>query len=458
MTTIAISPVDAPRSELSTLAKVAVGLFIWLLPFHSLIIATLFGLEGFSAGSARTIAAWKETAIVVLVLWVALRAASGRGAKTHITAPDVGVGALITIAAVFLFAQNPLFRAGIPAGAELYAFRDGVFFMFLYYVGRASPEIANSETVMRNAVAVTLIVSLIGIIERLFVSPEMLVLLGVASYQSDFLGLAAYTTGNEYGLPLNYWTWIGGVPVRRAGSVFLHSQGFALPFLLLMPLVTVWAFSRQRKHQILVRIAYLVAWAGLMVTITRMTVLVCLAQVALLFVVMRRPQRVVTIAALSFAAVLLTMVVVPGVLKFAWETLAFQTASSESHVRDWAAGALAFFEKPWGNGLGTTDAPPVRFLRPAITSDNMYLSYAVQMGVAGIVCLLAPLIAFVLRGWRVAWRAPTDPQRRFGAVMFVAAVGILANGATSTVFSSNVLAYLFFWQAGALVTLSESVV
>jgi O-antigen ligase len=249
---------------------------------------------------------------------------------------------------------------------------------------------------------------------------------------------------------------MGGVPVRRAGSVFLHSQGFALPFLLLMPSATAWAFARGRQHPLLVRAAYLIIWVGLLLTITRMTILICFAQVAILFVVLRRPHKAVATIGLTVAAVLLVMAVVPSVLKFAWETLTFQTASSESHVKDWSAGLLAFFERPWGNGLGTTDAPPLRFLREPITSDNMYLSYAVQLGVAGIAALLVTLGTFVALAWRAVWSGRTEMQRRFGAVMLVTTIGILANGATSTVFSSNLLAYVFFWEAGALVTMSEN--
>ena len=456
MTAISFPENGATRGQLSGLAKTAIVLFLWLLPFHSLTIAVLFGLAGISSGVARTIAAWKESAIVALLLWVVIRSLSGRGRRSGIAWPDVAVAVLIVTAALFLVAQNPLFHADIPAGAELYAFRDGVFFMLLYFVGRATPEIADSEIVMKNAFWIAVVVSAIGILERLFVSPQMLVVLGVASYQSDFLGLSSYTVGNEFGLPLNYWTWMGGVPVRRAGSVFLHSQGFALPFLLLMPSATAWAFARGRKHPLLVRAAYAIVWTGLLLTITRMTTLICLAQVAILFVVLRRPHKAVAAIGLTVATVLLVMATVPSVLKFAWETLTFQTASSESHVKDWSAGILAFFERPWGNGLGTTDAPPLRFLREPITSDNMYLSYAVQLGIAGIVALLVTLGTFVALAWRAVWSDRTEMQRRFGAVMLVTTIGILANGATSTVFSSNLLAYVFFWEAGALVTMSES--
>ena len=47
------------------------------------------------------------------------------------------------------------------------------------------------------------------ILERMLVTPGLLVLLGVSRYVQDFLGAPAITAGNTYGLPDNYWTEIG---------------------------------------------------------------------------------------------------------------------------------------------------------------------------------------------------------------------------------------------------------
>ena len=456
MTTSAASYSEVGTAQWPGLARTALILFVWLLPFHSLVIALLFGVAGLPMSTARMIAAWKEAAVVALVLAAIYRAISGRGPRCTVTVPDFAIGALIGLSAVFLLVENPLFRADIPRGAELYAFRDAVFFMLMYYVGRATPQIAESDRLLKHAFSLALVISVIGIVERIFVTPEMLVLLGVASYLNDFLGLSSYTAGNEYGLPINYWTWMGGRAVQRAGSVFLHSQGFALPFLLLMPAATAFAFHAQRKRRTLVLIGYALIWTGLLLTITRMTIVLCVAQIALFFLARRRPEQALGTVTLAMVSVALTLIILPGGLLFVWETLTFQTGSSESHIRDWMAGINAFVQQPWGHGLGTTDAPPLRFLRFPITSDNMYLSYGVQLGVVGLITLLTIFATIGTRAWKMAWHGASDARRQFGTVLFLATVGILANGITSTVFSSNVLAYVFFWMAGALVTVSES--
>jgi O-antigen ligase len=124
-------------------------------------------------------------------------------------------------------------------------------------------------------------------------------------------------------------------------------------------------------------------------------------------------------------------------------------------LKDWQKGLLAFFERPWGNGLGTTDAAPVKSFREPLTADNMYLTYAVQLGIVGILAFVGVLGSILAVSWRLAWSNLSDVQRRVAAVVALSTIGIIINGATSFVFSSNMLAYVFFWLAGALVTVGQ---
>jgi hypothetical protein len=430
-------------------------MFLWMLPFHSLVIAVLFGFLGMDAGFVRRIAAWKEAAIVLLLFWALIRTLSGRGRRTSIVATDVLITGLIGLAVISMVVADPVFHAGIPAGAQLYGFRDAVLFMLLYYVGRSMPELAESEIVLKQAYFIALVVSIIGIVERIFVTPEMLVVLGVSSYINDFLGLAAYTSNNAWGLPANYWTDMGGLAVRRAGSVYLHSQGFALPFLFLMPAASAWMLNRKSKHGFLLSLGYVVIWGGLLVSITRVTTVICVMQVVLFYLMMRRPEWALGSIVTTLLAVGVTVLFVPGLLHFAWQTLSWQTGSSTTHLKDWGEGAIAFFEQPWGHGLGTTDSAPLRFFQEPLSSDNMYLTYGVQLGLLGLLAFVAMLGTILVRSWRSVWVAPTDTERRFLAVVALATFGIFLNGITSMVFSSNVLAYVYFLCAGAAMTAAD---
>ena len=68
---------------------------------------------------------------------------------------------------------------------------------------------------------------------------------------------------------------------------------------------------------------------------------------------------------------------------------------------------------------------------------------------------MAVLATILAAAWRVAWANVSDTQRRVAAVVALTTIGIIINGLTSFVFSSNLLAYVFFWVAGAMVTGAE---
>src|SRR6266550_8102817 len=135
--------------------------------------------------------------------------------------------------------------------------------MMLYYVGRGVPELGERSTYIKHLFRIAVLVATIGVLERIFVSPRMLVALGAASYVNDFLGLTASTVGNDWGLPSNYWSVLGRHPVRRAGSVFLGGQAFAIPFLILMPAATAWVFDPTKRLKFRSLAGYAIIWAGL---------------------------------------------------------------------------------------------------------------------------------------------------------------------------------------------------
>jgi hypothetical protein len=442
----------SPRRTFFT--RFALPVFSWGLPFHSLIVAALFGGLGLSAGLVRGLAAWKEIAVLGMVALIVLRSASGRGPRVAVSWVDIAVGSMLMIAVAFLIAGQSLLKIDLPTGAELYGLRDIAFFFLLYFVGRATPEIADDPQTLRRLYIVTLLASAIAIVEWLLVTPDLLVLIGVASYFQDFLNVAAFTAGNEYGLPMNYWTRIGGVEMQRAGSIYLSSQGFAVPFIVLMPVATAWVFGRPRIP-LSMKIEYAIIWFGLLLSITRMTVLVCAFQLVVMILMLRKPEWTVGIIVGGVVATVAAMFVVPGLAGFVWDTLTWQTGSSASHIKDWSKGFNAFFDQPWGAGLGTTDQSAVRFGLDPLTADNGFLKYAVELGIQGLVALLAILGGVLVMSFKVARRAATRERRLLGVVVFATTIGIILNATTGVVFNALVLSYFYFWFAGAVVTVAQ---
>ncbi|MEX2110687.1 MAG: O-antigen ligase family protein [Gemmatimonadaceae bacterium] len=417
-------------------------------------MAALFGLFALPAGTVRGIAAWKEIGLALLTAFVILRSLTGHGPRNAIAWPDLWVSGLMTTAVLFLLTENLWLRFDLPKAAEFMGIRDAVYFMLAYFVGRATPELVSDEKTMRWLFALVLFTCLVGILELLLVTPEMLVALGVASYFQSFLGVASFTVGNEYGLPINYWTGIGGHLVRRAGSVYLNGQGFAIPFLLFYPVTTAWVFMREKLSPVLVT-GYALITVALLLTLTRMTILVALIQTVLLVTMLKRPEWTVAGLTMAAAMFLAALVLMPGFPTFVWQTLSFQESSSASHATDWANGLAALAQNPWGSGLGTTDQTAVRTGLRHITGDNLYLKYAVEMGVVGLLFFVMTLSAIGNSALRVYRYGKTLAERRMGIALWLATVGIAINGITAVVFNSITLGWLYFWLAGAGVTAAE---
>jgi hypothetical protein len=203
------------------------------------------------------------------------------------------------------------------------------------------------------------------------------------------------------------------------------------------------------------RVEYAIVWLGLLLTITRMTVIVCAIQVLLMVVMLRRPEWAVAAIVGACGAIVAAFVAVPGLPGFIWDTLTWQTGSSASHIKDWSKGLGALFEHPWGWGLGTTDQSAVRFGLTPLTADNGYFKYAVELGLEGLVLHLLIFAAFAYTGLKVARFAGTSERRLMGLVVFITTIGILINATTGVVFNALVLSYLYFWFAGAVVTIAQ---
>jgi hypothetical protein len=443
------------REHLGPLVALPVVLLLWVLPFHSLTIAFFFGVLHTTTEATTLMASWKEGVATMLVGTVVMRSILTRGPRAGIVASDVAITGLLALATLFAIVENSVFNAGVPTKVALFGFRSSVFFMVLYYVGRGIPELGDRSTYVKHLFWVSIVVSAIGILERIFVTPQMLVALGAAAYISDFLGLTVSTAGNAFGLPSNYFSMLGHTLVRRAGSVFLGGQAFALPFLLFVPAATSWVFDASRRARTAAVIGYFIIWAGLLVTLTRMTIIVCTLQVLIYFLIARRPGRIMTTILAGFAVFLTAMALIPGLGDFVWATLTFQTASSYSHVFDLRRGLVAFLEMPWGHGLGSSDQVAARFGRPALTADNMFLNYAVDLGAFGLFGYLAVLFTIGFFSWRLFSSASVPETRIVASTVFLTNLGIALNSLSSAPFNSIFLAYNFFLLAGAAVTAYE---
>jgi hypothetical protein len=124
-------------------------------------------------------------------------------------------------------------------------------------------------------------------------------------------------------------------------------------------------------------------------------------------------------------------------------------------LNDWSKGFDAFFRQPWGSGLGTTDQSAIRAGLDPLTADNGYFKYAVELGIEGLIAHLAIYIGVGIASFKVARNGTTQYRRMLGTVVLITTVGVAINAITGVVFNALVLAYLYFWFAGAVVTIAQ---
>ncbi len=424
-----------------------------LLPLHVVVVAVLFAVVGLSETTTRIVAAWKEALVLVVFIALIVRLLTGRGGGARVVAMDLVVAALGAVVLGNLIGREPFVGTPIPLVGQLYGVRDSGLFLLLYFVGRSSGKEMAGEIIVNTIFAVGVALSIVAILERLFVPPEFLVAIGASKYFSDFLNLGVMLQTDELGLPMNYFTEIGGRQVARAGSTFLSSQAFAAAFLLIMPAATIAVLRRDRRVGLLRWVAYAIAWTGLLLTVTRMSIVCAVIETGLVAWYLHRRSAIVGVLA-GFAAVLvMSIAVIPDFGAWLIDTLLFKTGSSTEHLVDWSNGIAAFVANPLGTGLATADATGDRFGAEHVTGDNLYLKYGVELGLPGLLPLLVILFGVGAAARTIARSGSTAPTRHFGVLVLAATVGIAINSVTSVVFTGQFVSYLYFWLSGATMTI-----
>lgn len=430
-------------------------LLAWGLTFHILAVMWLYAASGLPIEAVRAAAAWKELTVLVLLVVTGLRLMAGRTPELTVRGADLLALGLVALAGLHVLASLAGWGPTADAVALAYGVRDLVFGFLLYFVGRTTPGIADRRTIFGHLFLIGVVTSLIAVVEWAFVTPEGLVALGVASYFNEFLDASALTVGNGFGLPNNYWTYVGGRYLQRAGSVYLSSQGLAVTFLIIVPAAATWLTLARRWRSPLYVLGFAIVWVGLLLTITRMTIAACLLQLVLLLVLWRRPGTVIALAAAGAVTAALLLAAVPGLAHFVWETLTWQTGSSGSHSKDYYNGLVALVRYPLGAGLGTTDLTAVRLGRVGLTNDNLFLKYGVELGIPGLLLFVGWLATLLWTGVRSAATAVRRQHRAFHAFAAACTLGIVVNGATAVLFNAPMVTYLFFWSAGIAVAILE---
>jgi O-antigen ligase len=295
--------------------------------------------------------------------------------------------------------------------------------------------------------------SLIGILEYFFVPIEWHVRLGVPIYFRDFLN--TYVLKWLYDLPSNYWAEATPTSViRRAVSVYINGQSFALPFLVVAPVSAYFFFN---KPNLLRGIALATVFLGLALNLTRMTMLVCIVQTFLLLAYMRKWKIIGGVIAGLAIGLLIGVMISPRINSFVRRTISGEETSVSTRSQQWVEGIVDLLANPLGHGLGYAGQVGFR-TGPAGTEgqgqEAGYFKLTGDMGVVGL-GLFVVFFAGVLANASKLLRRTKSSHQHLALITALIAIGFLINNITAPPDQSPFVIYLFPWLAGVMTTRAE---
>lgn len=459
----------APRRR-STWAIRALLVYIALLPIHSFVIAILLTYVGLPVPVLRALAAWKE-ALLLATLAGLVGAAITRKERPPIVWVDAVALAWMLQVLLYLGFRDLFVSRSLGMVASLYGARDWMLYVVPYIIGRLMVVSERDLTlVFRVLLAMGAVTSAIGLLEYFFVPTRWHMAIGIPKYFAAFLNLRYPDTG---GLPPNYWQTIGKQIVRRAVSIHLSGQGFALPFLLLWPLSLLNLHARWTRLSLLLVV---VNAAALVFAFTRMTIAVCFLQgLVVLWMVGRRRllfpyvATAITLSLLFWGGWIPLRTEQPWLLartggstssrtfapvplnQFLRNTANLSDPSSRVRPERWTEGLNVLREYPAGMGLGSTGNTAGRVGWAGIGNEAGYLKVVGALGAPGLVIFLGWFLGIIVTSWAVSQSAD-GPWRGLAILTLVVAIGCLVNDLTAPPDQSLFLSYMFPWLAGMTVS------
>lgn len=423
--------------------------FVFFLPIHSLIITILLTKVGLPIPVLKGIAAWKEALLFGTLLLVLLRMLL-RSKGPWLNLIDLIALTWLAQVVLYFFLHDMLFGWDSGLQTRLYGARDWLLYLVPYFIGRfVFVSERSARRILAAVLFISVITSLSGFFEYFFIPLEWHIQLGVPRYFREFLGLDY----PDYlgGLPENYWTNFGPLLLRRPVSTYLSGQGFAIPFLVIIPIAIYNYFAGITRFR---RVILLINVAALLLSLTRMTIIACVIEFFLLLWIMRKKRKF--ILALFLAGILLIISVAASstMRDFVWKTITFSDHSSSTRPEQYLSGLQMMLENPLGQGLGSSGQSGTRFGLSSIGEEAGYLKITTALGVPGLVFFLSWMFGIFILSWK-AYRRANGTLSGIGLVTCGMTVGFLVNNLTAPPDQSLFVIYLFCWLAGTSVQIAQ---
>lgn len=492
----------------------ALPVFVIGLVFHNAILMVLIQTGAPTAG-VRAIQAWKEAYVGLLALRLIvdvgraggapfLRRKFGDWCRLPIAPRVLDIIALTLAVLIVMYALVPtgLLPAPAPTMAQrVISFRMLILIPVLYLFGRVWPPVTapDRRVIATAVVTAAATVAVLGLIELWFIPSRVWVDWGILKFNA-FQGYAYTGPG---GLPENFFQGTtSGLGLRRMVSTYVSPLGIAYTALLVVPIAMTYALSARRAAWAWTAFALVVI--SLALSVTRLA-LFCLAVECIVLMVVLRRRGAAAASGAALAAVVAAFLVYPNfgpVVSFDLGDVrpplgaqileltsggalnpgggpepggglqpsatpapvisdlsadivnrlaTSNDASIQAHVASVRQGAEFVVAHPFGFGLG---ASIPRFGTSTGPGESALFQIGAETGVLGLVLFILLYGGLVATCLVVAFRLAGD----LSSALLSVAVGVGGLALAPIVLTSQVwgdlsVTFLFWWAAGAAMTM-----
>ncbi|NEA65225.1 O-antigen ligase family protein [Streptomyces sp. SID12488] len=308
----------------------------------------------------------------------------------------------------------------------------GVWVALVVLTSAGIQERSRLETLMRRLVVLGTVVALIGYYD-FFAATNIADSIHIPGLQSSTAGISAMDRGS----------------FTRPRSTTAHPLEFGGMLAILVPFAVHQAFDPVRRHAgALRRWAPVAIMAGALPLTVSRTSIIGAAIVILVMVPRWKPERRWAAIGIVVTSVAVFKVIIPGLIGTITNLFAtfFAGSDSSTQARTVKYSAIVPYlnEHPWfGRGFGTF-TPDLYFF-----TDNQYMLTLAEMGIVGLVALLALFVTGIHTGGAIRRLARNDSDRELGQAFLASALVALVISATFDALSFPMYAGMFFLTLGA---------
>jgi hypothetical protein len=442
----------------------ALGVLVAGMAFHNILIMLLlhFGLPSIVV---RIVQAWKE-GILLLLLGLAIAAlvrVVHERRLPRLTALDLAMVALAVLALIYTVVPPSLLHGSANTQQRVLGLRVLLLLPLLYLFGRVFVPRGRSDLhwVAWAITGAGAAVGLFGLVELWLVPTSAWLDWGV-NQLSAWLG---FTYNGPRGLPANFFqTTAEGFLLRRMVSTYVSPLGIAYAGLVIIPVAVALLLTvKGRWERWLAWIATLLIVGGVLFSLTRLALVMMIAEFLILAVLSRRRSLLYLTPVVALASIFMIYQYVNiGPLQLRnLGSVPHRPAhlhiigSTDPSLRE-HTGLLIYDLRyvaahPLGTGVGSSVH---RFGPSQGTGESAVLDMFGDLGILGGLLYLAIYAGSFVIALLAYLRHRADPLFAMLPLTFVVAAAGLAPISISTdLWSDFATTFLFWWAAGASVTL-----